>query len=60
LTICAPASDVLGVRDVTLALPRLVGGLGVLETFPLPLNKAEEEQLRHSAEVIRESSAELE
>jgi len=60
LTVCAPSAEVLGVRDVTLALPRLVGGAGVLETFPLALNKAEQAQLRHSADVIRECSAELE
>src|SRR5262245_33078569 len=32
LTVCAPTADVAGVRDVTIALPRLVGGQGVLET----------------------------
>src|SRR5690348_9835528 len=34
LTVGAPTPDVVGVRNVTLALPRLVGGQGVLETFP--------------------------
>ncbi len=37
LTVCTPEADVLGVRHVTVSLPRLVGGAGVLETFPLPL-----------------------
>src|SRR5262249_45898143 len=37
LTVCAPAADVAGVKDVTVSLPRLVGGAGVIETFPLPL-----------------------
>jgi L-lactate dehydrogenase len=60
LTVCAPAAEVLGVRDVTLALPRLVGGAGVLETFPLPLSKTEQAQLRHSAEAICQACAELE
>src|SRR5438045_878935 len=30
LTVCAPTADVAGVKDVTVALPRLVGGAGVL------------------------------
>jgi L-lactate dehydrogenase len=59
LTVCAPTEDVLGVRDVTLALPRLVGGAGVLETFPLPLSQVEQEQLRSSAGVIREALDEI-
>jgi L-lactate dehydrogenase len=59
LTVCAPSADVLGVLDVTLSLPRLVGGNGVLETFPLPLSEAEQAQLRHSAEVIRRSIDEM-
>lgn len=53
LTVCAPAEDVLGIRDVTLALPRLVGGQGVMETFPPPLSREEESLLRCSAKRIR-------
>jgi L-lactate dehydrogenase len=41
LTVRAPAADVLGVRDVTASLPRLVGGAGIVETFPLPLSEEE-------------------
>ncbi len=59
LTVCAPLADVLGVRDVTVSLPRLVGGGGVLETFSLPLSEVEQTQLRHSAEVIRQAIDEL-
>jgi len=59
LTVCAPTADVLGVTDVTVALPRLVGGCGVIETFPLPLNEAEQAQLRASAGVIRKALDEL-
>jgi L-lactate dehydrogenase len=53
LTVCAPTSD------VTLSLPRLVGGDGVLETFPLPLSADETDRLRASARVIRQAIAEL-
>ena len=59
LTVCAPAADVLGVKDVTVSLPRLVGGAGVLETFPLPLAEDEQAQLRASAGVIRLALDEL-
>jgi L-lactate dehydrogenase len=60
LTVCAPAPDVVGVKDVTVALPRLVGGAGVIETFPLPLSETEQTQLRASAGVIRQALDELE
>jgi len=60
LTVCSPTANVAGVSDVTVALPRLVGGSGVIETFPLPLTELEETQLRHSAGVIRQALDELE
>jgi L-lactate dehydrogenase len=59
LTVCAPTAEVGGVADVTLALPRLVGGAGVIETFPLPLSAAEQTQLQASARVIRTALDEL-
>jgi L-lactate dehydrogenase len=59
LTVCAPTADVLGVKNVTVALPRLVGGGGVIETFPLPLSETEQAQLRNSAGVIRTALDEL-
>ena len=59
LTVCAPAADVVGVPNVTVALPRLVGGKGIIETFPLPLSEHETELLRHSARVIHNILSEL-
>jgi L-lactate dehydrogenase len=59
LTVGAPTADVVGVRDVTVALPRLVGGQGVLETFPLPLSDQESASLHKSAAVIRKALDEL-
>lgn len=59
LTVCAPSPDVVGVRDVTVALPRMVGGSGVLETFPLPLNDQESSLLHTSASIIRKALDEL-
>ena len=53
LTVCAPAAEVAGVRDVTVSLPRLVGGAGVLETLPLVLPPDEEDALAQSAATVR-------
>lgn len=53
LTVCAPTPDVGGVADVTVSLPRLVGGTGILATLPLPLSAEEDEALRRSARLVR-------
>lgn len=53
LTICAPHADVLGVKNVTVALPHLVSGEGVIERLPMPLDAEETEKLRRSASVVR-------
>jgi L-lactate dehydrogenase len=55
LTVCAQAAEIVDIQDVTLALPRLVGGDGVLATFPLPLSDGETTQLRASAHIIRQA-----
>jgi L-lactate dehydrogenase len=60
MTVCIPTSEVAGVSNVTLSLPRLVGGKGVLQTFPLPLNEEENGRLGESARVIRRALDELE
>jgi L-lactate dehydrogenase len=59
LTICAATAEVQGVRDVTVALPRLVGGSGAQQAFPLPLNDHEQLLLRKSAFVIRQAIDDL-
>jgi L-lactate dehydrogenase len=59
LTVCAPAPNVVGVSDVTVSLPRLVGGMGVLETFAPPLNEQEAASLRESARVVKRALEEL-
>lgn len=53
LTVCTPVSAVAGVADVTVALPHIVGGQGILGTLPLPLNEAEQSALQTSAGVIK-------
>jgi L-lactate dehydrogenase len=59
LTICSRITGVPDCDGVTLALPHLVGGAGVLATIPLALDAAEREQLARSAGVLRENIASL-
>jgi L-lactate dehydrogenase len=59
LTVSTPADEVAGVKDVCISLPRLVGGDGVLATFPLPLDQGEKTALRESAQVVRKAIDEL-
>jgi L-lactate dehydrogenase len=60
MTVCMPTPEVGDVSNVTLSLPRLVGGTGVLETFPMPLSEEENVRLCESARVIRRALDELE
>jgi L-lactate dehydrogenase len=59
LTVCAHTQGVGDVQDVTLALPRIVGKDGILETLPLSLSEDEQAALIHSAEIIRHAIDEL-
>jgi len=60
LTVCSPMPEVEGVPDVTLSLPHLVTGEGVIDTLPLALNEAERQALRASAQVLRAAITSLE
>ena len=60
MTVCTPMPDIAGVKDVTVALPHIVGGEGVEDTFFLPLSAAEEAALHRSAATIRQAIDELE
>jgi L-lactate dehydrogenase len=59
LTVCTPMQDVTGVKDVTVSLPNLLGGEGIIKTFFPNLNKAETTALRASAQVVRSVIDEL-
>jgi L-lactate dehydrogenase len=61
LTVCTPVSDVVGVKDVTISLPHLLGGDGILDTILLPmsLNQTEKEKLRNSAQVVKRAYHDL-
>ena len=57
LTVCSRITDVPDCDGVTLALPHVVGGEGVLATIPLALDATEREGLRRSAGALREAIA---
>jgi L-lactate dehydrogenase len=59
LTVSTPVARVLDVCDVTIALPHLIGGEGVLASFPLPLNAEEQAKLGASAQVVCDAIREL-
>ena len=59
MTVCSRMRDVAGVSDVTLSLPHIIGGEGVLDTIPLTLDALEDEALLSSAAVIHEAIASL-
>ena len=53
LTVCAPVQEVEGVRDVTVALPHLVGGQGIISTLWQPLLPEERNALHESATMVK-------
>lgn len=57
LTVCTPTQGVAGVPNVTISLPHLIGGRGVMDTIllPLTLNSDEEKKLKISAQVVKEA-----
>lgn len=59
LTVCTLTQDVAGVKDVTVSLPNLVGGEGIIKTFFPNMNEKEMELLNNSAQVVRSVIDEL-
>jgi L-lactate dehydrogenase len=59
LTVCTKLEEVSGVENVTLSLPHLVGGSGIINTLKVPLSTEEEGQLKSSAKVIRDAIDQL-
>ena len=55
LSICSQQQEVAGVKDVTLSVPHLLGGRGVIETIPVPLNESEQAALGRSARVLKDA-----
>jgi L-lactate dehydrogenase len=55
LTICAPHHEIVGIKDVTIALPHLISGEGVIGSLPLTLADDEKTLLAKSAKIVREA-----
>jgi L-lactate dehydrogenase len=60
LTLCTVKDTTAGVKNVTLSLPHLLGGAGILDTFTPSLNPGETTALAASAKHIRSAIDELE
>jgi L-lactate dehydrogenase len=59
LSVCTPLEEIAGVKNVTVSVPHLVGGRGILGALSLPLDTVEQAALARSAGVIREAIAAL-
>ena len=59
LTVCTPMKEVEEVRDVSVSLPNLVGGEGIIETFYPNLIEPEAKALNASASLVRSVIDEL-
>lgn len=55
LSVCTPLPEIEGVREVTLSVPHLVGGRGIIGTLSLPLDTVERAKLKASAAILREA-----
>lgn len=53
LTVCTPMEDLSGIKDVTVSLPNLLGGEGIIKTFFPNLNETEATALHASAHLVR-------
>lgn len=55
LTVCTPIADLYGISKVTVAMPNILGGSGVIQTLMQPLNEEEEAQLCRSASIVKKA-----
>ncbi|MCC6130643.1 MAG: L-lactate dehydrogenase [Acidobacteria bacterium] len=55
LTVCTPLSEVAGIKDVTVSLPHLLGGSGILANLPVSLDDDETRALNTSCTIVREA-----
>ncbi len=60
LTVSTTMAEVAGIKNVTLALPHLIGGEGAMDTLMPPISVSELEALRASTLQIREAIETLE
>ncbi len=59
LTVCCRITGIDGCDGVTLALPHLVGGDGILATIPVTLDPTERDALARSAGILRSATDSL-
>ena len=59
MTVSAPLEGEYGLRDVTLGVPCIVGAGGIEEIVEARLSPEEMQQLAHSAQVLKDSIAQL-
>jgi L-lactate dehydrogenase len=55
LTVSTPSEEVAGVSNVSVSLPRVIGGEGILATLKPPLSDEENMLLQKSAEVVQKA-----
>lgn len=61
MTICTPQTSIAGVEDVTVSMPHMLGGNGVIGSHhPLKLSDTEQEKLHNSATLIRKMITDIE
>ncbi|MFK8113791.1 MAG: L-lactate dehydrogenase [Rubripirellula sp.] len=56
LTVCSRLQNMDGMPDVTISMPHLLGGDGVIAPISLDIDEAELSALQSSAEIIREAT----
>jgi L-lactate dehydrogenase len=59
LTVSTPMAETVGLSNVSVSLPHLVGGKGILATFPLQLSEPEKAAFQNSVSAVKESVAQL-
>jgi L-lactate dehydrogenase len=60
LTVCTPEPNIAGVDDVTVSMPHVLGGRGVIgEHHPLKIADNEQKRLQKSAQLIRDVISDL-
>jgi L-lactate dehydrogenase len=52
LTVCTRADRIVGISNVTISMPYLIGGDGIIAQLPLPMDTEEEKALKKSAHII--------
>ncbi|MCL4251892.1 MAG: L-lactate dehydrogenase [Anaerolineae bacterium] len=55
MTICAPAEEIAGTHDVTVSMPHILGGAGVLARLPIALDEAEHAALTQSVSIVKQA-----